>query len=246
MKRIVIASVGCLLLAAGSDSANLFHTGFETRAYTANQRLDGQDGWTALLAPDAAVVVDGRQTASNGRRAVSCWGGGPLVHTQGLLDGAWEQVVPFVPSLCASIVRVEADVRLDGPDTGVGPGDDLASANLYARNGAGRSAFFFVSSNGNAYAFANSDQGASGYQFETPIRQGAYNHLSITLDYSTHLATFEVNRVVVGALPFGGAGEQFRGALLEFAAWDDPSFDATLYTGYWDNVSVRARGRRQP
>jgi len=66
-------------------------------------------------------------------------------------------------------VRVEADIRLDGPDTGNGPGDDLLSANLYARNGVGRSAFFYVSSNGNAYAFANSENGSAGYRFETPI-----------------------------------------------------------------------------
>jgi len=54
-------------------------------------------------------------------------------------------------------VRVQADIRLDGPDTGDGPGADLLSANLMARNGTHQSAFFYLSSNGNAYANAFSD-----------------------------------------------------------------------------------------
>jgi hypothetical protein len=240
MNHILLAALGTLVLGGTAGFGMLFNTGFESNDYTANQPLDGQDGWETLLAPDAAVVVRGHATASSGRMAVKCWGGGPLVQTSGLLDGAWEQVVDFDPVTHPAKVRVQADVRLDGPDTGGGPNDDLASANLYARNGVGRSAFFYVSSNGNAYAFANSDQGSAGYRFETPITLGDYNRLAITLDYSTHIATFEVNGNTVGTLPFGGAGEQFRGTLLEFAAWDHPSFDPTLYTGYWDNVLVRA------
>jgi hypothetical protein len=237
----MFAALGSLLIGSGSHYGLLYVSSFERSEYQVDEPLDGQDGWTALVSPDAAVVVDGWRTAALGRRAIACWGGGPLEDVGGgLLDGAWEQVIDFDPITTPAIVRVEASVRLDGPDTGSGPNDDLASANLYARNGAGRSAFFYLSSNGNAYAFANSASGNQGYKFETPIKQGAYNHLAITLNYLTHMATFEVNCVTVGSLPFGGAGEQFRGVLLEFAAYE-PLLDPTLYTGYWDNVLVRAK-----
>lgn len=246
MNLTLTITLGTLLLGGTASYGMLFHTGFEHREYTVGQSIDGHDGWIALNSPNAVVVVDGRSTAASGRRAASCWGGGPIdIVNVGpgfdLLDAAVDQPISFDPNARPTVVKVEADVRFDGPDTGNGPGDDLASANLYLRNGVGRSPFFYISSNGNAYAFANSENGNAGYQFETPIRQGQYNHLEIEADYTTHIATFSVNGHEVGSLPFGGAGEQFTGTLIEFAAWYDPSFDATLYTGYWDNLSVQAR-----
>ncbi len=245
MNTMLCATLGSLALAAAAGGL-LYHTGFENHRYTADQPLDGQDGWVSLLAPEAAVVVDGRATASTGRRAVACWGGGPLADLGWILDGAWERQVDFDPITVPGVVRVEADVRLDGPDTGIGPNDDLVSANLYARNGVGRSAFMYLSSTGAVFAFANSEQyGQAGYEFETPVDLGVYNHLAITLDYRTHIATFEVNRRTIGCLPFGGSGEDFLGALLEFGAYNDPMYvDPSLYTGYWDNVTVRGKVRR--
>lgn len=243
MNPILSTALGSLLVAGTCAWGMLFHTGFETPDYTVDQPLPGQDGWTTVLAPNAIVVVGDHETASSGRRAIRCWGGGDLVSTGGLLDAACEQVIDFDPITDPCEVRVEADIRLDGPDTGSGPGDDLLSANLMARNSVGqrRSPFLYLSSNGNVYAGSESDQGNSYYKFETPITPGAYNHLAIVLNYRTHIATFEVNGNVIGSLPFGGAGEQWRGVLLELAAWDDPSFDPSLYTGYWDNVSVQAK-----
>ncbi len=47
---------------------------------------------------------------------------------------------------CVHVGVVSAgDVSRDGP------ADDMVSANLYARNGVGRSAFMFLSSTGNVY-----------------------------------------------------------------------------------------------
>lgn len=242
MNTVLLAALGTAALGAFSFGT-LFHSSFETPDYVAGQPLDGQDGWVTLLAPNAAWIVDGPATAVSGRRAIECRGGGDLANLGWILDGAWEQPIDFDAITDPCVVRVEADVRLDGPDTGTGPNDDLVSANIYARNGIGRSAFMYISSNGNAYAFANSElYGSAAYEFETPIVLGAYNHLAITLDYGTHIATFEVNRVTVGSLPFGGSGEEFIGTLLEFGAYNDPNYvDPTLYTGYWDNVSVRVR-----
>ena len=127
-------------------------------------------------------------------------------------------------------------------DTGSGPANDLLSANLYARNGVGGSAYMYSSSTGEVFCFADGVSGSSGYQFATPVTLGQYSTLAITLDYATHLAAFEVNGVTVGILPFGGsASEFFRGATLEFAALDAPAvIDPSLYTGHWDNLVILA------
>lgn len=46
----------------------------------------------------------------------------------------------------------------------------------------------------------------------------------------------------IGIPPFGGqATEAFHGAILEFAACDDPqSVNPSLYTGHWDNLRMLA------
>lgn len=248
----MLRSFRCLLalslLGTTASAQLLYFTGFESREFVVGQSIDGVDGWTSLLAPDAPQIVDGRATSSGlGRRALRCWGGSPeLEPIQGLLDGAWAREVTL-PAWYRhrAVVHVQADVRLDGPDTGNGPANDLLSANLYARNGVGASAFMYLSSTGEVYCFANSVQGSVGYAFPTQVALGEYNRLGITLDYTTHIATFHVNCREVGSLPFGGtANEGFAGALLEFAAYDDPLVvDPSQYTGYWDNVLVFALPR---
>jgi hypothetical protein len=242
MTRSFLPVLALALVASTAKAQLLYHTGFETPNYVAGQTIDGIDGWASFISPLAPLVVANPAEAAHGRRALTCWGGDPnLETTQGLLDGAWAQTVLVDPSYAqTALVRVQCDVRLDGPDTGSGPANDLVSANLYARNGVGGSAFVFVSSTGDVYCFADSVGGSAGYQFATPITLGQYTRIAITLDYATHLAAFEVNGVVVGVLPFGGqATEFFRGATLEFAAYDDPLVvDPSLYTGYWDNLMI--------
>jgi len=244
MNRSLLPVLAVALAASAAHAQMLYHAGFETPNYLAGQSIDGIDGWFSFISPLAPVVVRDPAQARSGRNSLTCWGGDPdLGTTQGLLDGAWAQTVLLNPAWGGSaIVRVQCDVRLDGPDTGNGPANDLVSANLYARNGVAGSAFMYVSSTGDVYCFANSTVGNAGYQFATPITLGQYNRLAITLDYSMHLAAFEVNGVTVGVLPFGGqATEFFRGATLEFAAVDDPLWvDPTLYTGSWDNLAILA------
>lgn len=252
MNLPIFSALGSVLLTSSVAGGLFFFSSFESRAYKAGEPLAGQAGWVSLASPKAAEIVQDRSKARCGRRAIEVWGGGDLesfsLPYYDLLDAAYEQVVEFDEGETPRRVRVSADVRLDGPDTGVGPNDDLASANLYARNGADRSAWIYLSSNGNAYCFANSELGGSvGYAFETPIKQGKYNRLAIILDYRTHLAEFRINGKSVGELPFGGSGEKFTGALIEFAAIDDLNYiDPKLYRAYWDNILVlgRAEGCR--
>lgn len=244
MNRLTCTLLASTLLAASASAQLLDFTSFESRNYVVGQSTEGVDGWTTLLSPHANEVVNGFGTASTGRRALSVWGGNPnLTPTQGLLDGAWRKDVT-IPAAWAqnAIVHVQCDVRLDGPDTGTGPNDDLLSANLYARNGSGQTPFMYVSSTGEVFCFANSSSGSAGYQFQTHVGLGRYARLAMTLDYTTHMCTFWVDCRIVGQLPFGGGpSEAFEGAILEFAAFDNPAFiDPSLYRGYWDNLLVVA------
>jgi len=47
--------------------------------------------------------------------------------------------------------------------------------------------------------------------------------------------------VIVGSLPSGGSGEQFRGTLLEFAAWDRSLVRPDALHRLLDNISVQAK-----
>lgn len=140
------------------------------------------------------------------------------------------------------LVHVRCDVRLDGPDTGTGPADDVVSANLIARNGVGGSAYMWMSATGEVYCSADANGVANWYALTAPIQLGEYSTLGMTLDYRSHMVTFWVNQVRIGALPFGGQpNEAFNGAILEFAAYDNPAYvDPSLYRGYWDDLFILA------
>jgi hypothetical protein len=269
-KRILVVTLGCLLLgslvaATWPTWGLLYITSFESCKYTAGQPLVGQDGWVKVTddaSPNAAKVVQGWQTARSGRRTVECWGG-DLKALPGernwLLDGTWERLIDFKTPTRPAEVRVQADVKLIGPQTS----EDLLSANLMARNavvlGARRAPWFYLSSNGYAYANAHREIAEPPgyetleYQFETPIRLGDWNRLAMILNYKTHQCTFQVNGKTIGSLPFGGNGEEFTSVNLELAAvnpdfeypeWPYKDFQPELYKAYWDNIFVLAKPAR--
>lgn len=244
MNHPLLSLLALTVLTGAAQAQLLYGTGFETPQFVNGQSIDGVDGWASLFSPQAVTVVHGRSQSSTGRSSLRCWGGDPnLQSTLGLLDAAVTQPGSVDPTWAASaIVYVHCDVRLDGPDTGTGPADDLVSANLYVRNGVGGTPFMYVSSTGQVFCFAGSVGGFAAYQFATPVALGQYHRLAMMLDYSQHLVVFSVDGVPIGVLPFGGqATEAFNGAILEFAAYDDPLFvDPTLYTGHWDNFLMVA------
>lgn len=254
MKCLALVLLSCLLATTPSSWGVIYHTGFETPEFTPTLPLDGQGGWVGLDegypgSIKAARVVYSPGRGNTGRCFVRCRAAdlekpyGPV-----LFDGNWEYPIEFDAVTNPALVRVQADVKLVGPDTGVGPGADYVSANLMARNGRARAAYYYLSSNGCVYANANYYDEITKqdvrvyYQHETPIKFGEYNRLAIILNYRTHIATFEVNNKVIGTLRFGGPGERFQSVLLECAAWDAAEvYDHTKYTAYWDNILVRAR-----
>lgn len=238
---LVVATV-----AVFAEAQVLNSDGFESSAYTAGQALDGQDGWIGFVSVGAAEVVVSE--ASTGRRAVRVLGGDlESIPTPGgsLIDGVWGLPIDFDPVAAdRRLVRVEADVRLDGPDTGTGPGADLMSANFGIADATGQTlAFFFVSSNGSIYANAFSSGQYSFYEHESAGALGEYVHLTLVLDYDMHVATFEVEGESIGTLAFGVGQptDEIWVPFFEMAALDEPqAVDPADYTAYLDNVSVQA------
>lgn len=246
MRTCIATFLVAIAVAPAVDAQAVFVTGFESGHYSPGETIDGVDGWMGMASPLVGTIVDGRETASLGRRALTCWGGDPNMLSYEywpgvfLLDAIWGRDAPEHDAAPVSMARVQADIRLDGPYTAF----DALSANLIARNGSWNSSQMWLSSDGNVYCNSYGTDPVTGaqfsyeYEFGTPVLHGQYQRLAIIFDYSVHLAAFEVNGVIVGVLPFGGAGEGgFNGVLLQFAALDDPGvIDPSLYTAYYDNV----------
>ncbi len=157
----------------------------------------------------------------------------------------------------SSKLRIQADIRLDGEDTGEGIGADIISGNLELRfldpinndssfpATVADLATMLLSSNGNVYA---SIPGQS-YQFETPITLGQYHTLAIEADFNTRTSEFFVNNQSIGQLPFPSSvnfdnTNQFIShnlvALdLPFLGLPAPSdYSASDYALYFDNASI--------
>ena len=252
MFRLALALiVSTLVTTVPAPAQARYRTGFESAQFVAGRALcspiafePGQDGWIGQYAPGAAQIVSG--DANSGRNAVRAHGADlEPVPGAGIAVGTWGKETVFDPiAIGRPRVRVQCDVRLDGPDTGSGPGADLLSANLFTGNTAGEIlAGFFFSSNGTAYPYSYSAGVFHGYVLEAPVTLGEYSRLAMTLDYTTHVVSFEVDGVAVGSLPFGvgAATEEFWLPVIEMAAIDDPSLvDRSLYTAWWDDLSVLA------
>jgi hypothetical protein len=112
----------------------------------------------------------------------------------------------------SSKLRIQADIRLDGEDTGEGIDADILSGNLQLRFAQPLQenepfpayqinlASMILSSNGNVYAFDGS--GSIDYQFETPITLGEYHTLAIEADFNTKTSEFFVDNQSIGQLAF--------------------------------------------
>src|SRR5262245_62068424 len=116
------AAVGLLAgLAALAVAGVLIETGFESTAFTANQLIDGQDGWISPTAREAAYVAD--QGANHGQNCVKILGD-KLEHVSGhVWKGNCGKFLNYDPvSEGTPIVHMRASAKLVGaPGTGTHP-----------------------------------------------------------------------------------------------------------------------------
>src|SRR5262249_38938953 len=87
------------------------------------------------------------------------------------------------------IVRVQAQVRLDGPITGSTLNADLLSANLNAFNSTADLAEMWISSNGHVVLYSD----AGGYVLGPAVSLGQYHTLAFIMDATTLTDRFFVD-----------------------------------------------------
>src|SRR4029077_5153870 len=196
-KLALAAALGLSWSAAGpafGDSCpggTIYTTGFENPPFTAGSQLVGQDGWVGVnslgsscpvdcLSPKAAVVST--DLYFSGLQSVRVLGQ-DLVH-QGFLNtltggyydaiGSYRKPVTCDPAAGFPIVRVKANVRIDGPNTPPGgdanacvpgkfvPCKNFFSASITARAGSTANTTagigeLAISSDGKAYGYSGDD-----------------------------------------------------------------------------------------
>jgi hypothetical protein len=242
--------LACSLSWSSADATNqvLVYTGFESAEFATGMPVDDRGGWLGLWAPGASTVVE--SGPESGRRCVQFRGDRLGFARPGLVAGTIGPALSFDPVAAARpLVRFSAGVRLDGPDTGSGPEDDLLSANLFVVNDADQvMGGFFVSSNGTIYAFA---RGGQDYLFPTPYLAGTYVRLTIDIDFDTMTETFSVDGLPIGTVDLDPLrtlrSTRLATLALELAALDDSYvLDRSLYTARFDNVFVLAAPARSP
>jgi hypothetical protein len=127
-RRSAGLALATLALAAASPAfgGTIYATGFENPPFILGNALVGQDGWAGAppLSPNAAVISN--DLVFSGQQAVRVRGA-DLEHqdfineaTHGYYDaiGSYRKTVNFdVGAAGFPIVRVQADVRVDGPKT---------------------------------------------------------------------------------------------------------------------------------
>ncbi len=128
------------------------------------------------------------------------------------------------------LLEVEADVRLDGPNTA----DDKISANLVAtavdKAGSLASlAFNQLSSNGKVLTTGEGN---------APVTLAKYHRLGLRLDFSKQEAEYFLDGVFFGIEPFRDTHEAVALYSIRLDLVGDPTV-GSQYTAYYDNLVVR-------
>jgi hypothetical protein len=231
---LFLACLGALIACPQRVQADvLYATGFEEPTFVVGP-LDGQDGWQDLFGSSAGTVTT--SLPRSGSQAVMI-DGGSLLDFGGFLLATYQR--DFSVSVLGQIIRVQVDLRLDGPSTNTGDpiDDDLLSANLNVNNGDGfYLASWIISSGGNAIGFGSLNE---AYLFSVPIALGEYNTYALDLDFINFRTDFLLNGVLVFSSPFDPAFDRttLGNIQLEMFTVLNPH-EAAEYQARFDNLSV--------
>ncbi len=241
----------CVLIAMlcgavpAARAQNVYQTGFEDPPFVAGQPLVGQDGWViqlfngSPLGPNAAIST---AHPASGLQSVLVQGADLTPTGVGYDVGSYRKFVDFdVAAAGSPIVRIQADMRLDGPltpQTDDRVTGDFLSVNLVAFSTDGNVGEMSLSSDGHAYSYS----AGGSYLFERPVSLGQYQQLGMDLDFAAGMTTYRLNGEILGTQPFadGFMSEVLnRGSLVVYAVDPDPlGRDRNAYTAYYDNFSI--------
>lgn len=248
-KRLPRTFAACTLLAAlhltlnSATAQTLYSSGFEDPPFASGSNLLGQDGWSTaippFLNPDAAKITNA--AAASGLQSVAVRGmdliSAPEVDPYAAI-GSYRRPLNYDAGSGLPMVRLQADVRLDGPTLGTG---DFFTANFAARTGDGFAGEISLSSDGFVYGYNGT--GDDVVLFSAPITLNAWHTFGIDIDFAADTYRFSVDGVSSNPFPFEAGFVSdilVRESLVVYARPDTATAHRDDFTARYDNVSAIA------
>ncbi|MBX9579695.1 MAG: PEP-CTERM sorting domain-containing protein [Gemmataceae bacterium] len=259
--RALMSAAVLVGLAAGPARAGVIYaTGFEDPPFAAGSVLTGQDGWVSpdFTSPDAATISTAApSTGLQGVRVL----GADMVPNEFLRANGYDAVGSYRPSASVNfdavgaglpVVRLQADVRLDGPlldQTDPRPTGDFVSANVNLVLGDGQFVSLTVSSDGHIYGYGVDPSEA--YLFGTAVSLGTYYNLGLEANFVNQTFGYYLDGALLGTTPFAGPSDGVvrRGSLVVAVFLPEdapPGITRDQYTAYFDNYSLTAQAVPEP
>jgi hypothetical protein len=247
LRLLAMVVVSGQLLMAQAFAANVYSTGFENPPFAPGSLLQGQDGWASgnppFLNPNSATITD-----------AIAFSGSQSLQIPGTAMGTFAETDPYaavspnahVVDFDASaaglpIVKVRADVRIDGPAE-LTPGTNFA-VSIAAVPSEGRYSELVLSSDGYLYGLSSFGPEVLIESVDNPLN--TWHSLEITINFLANAYTFQFDNTSFGPFPFApsaGADVLLRGSIVAYALPDDPAsgFARADYTARIDNFSITA------
>ena len=239
--------VALVSVAVSRASAETYYaTGFENPPFQSGQPLAGQDGWDVQVVGGNPLGPNGHISMAqprSGLQSVEVKGSDltPLAAI-GYDVGVYRRYVAVnVAAAGFPVVRVAADLRIDGPQTEQTADrvtGDFFSANLKAFSDDGSLGEFSLSSDGHVYVYTNDDS----YLFGAAAALGQYHRLALDIDFANKTTTFSIDGTALGSVPFTAgftSNVLSHGTLLAYGLDPDPLHrDVSVYTAHYDNFSI--------
>jgi hypothetical protein len=234
----------------------VYSTGFEPPTFVADLPLAGQDGWIApsILSPNAAVVTTDKPSIGSQTVRVR---GADLVHqdfinsvSAGFYDAinSSRHAVNY-DTAGTQILRVSANVRVDGAQTAAGNHFFSASVTAIARLTDGSSeqvGELAISSDGHVYGYSGNDF-VPTFLASAPVTLGEWHNLAVHADFAARTYSLLVDDQFLGTFPFDSLnpGHDYtnilrRGSIISYAAPDTATLKKADYTAHFDNFFIQA------
>ena len=243
--RVALAAFVTLWSLGHAHALDVYTVGFENPPFAVGSQLQGQDGWAsgnpAFLNPTAATITDSIVAAGSQSLQVPGSVMGTFAETSPYASVAtYAHPVNFNASAAGkSIVKVRADVRIDGP-VGLTPGTNFA-ASIAAVPSEGRYSELVLSTDGVLYGLSSFGPEVVVEPIGDPLND--WHSLEIKIDFNTSNYFFKYDATSFGPFSFSpSAGDDMllRGSLVTYALPDEPGFARADHTARFDNFSITA------
>jgi hypothetical protein len=246
-RSLTLLLAAWILASTPALGLDVYSTGFENPPFLAGSVLQGLDGWTAgafpFLNPTSATIT--AATAVSGTQSLQIPGAAMVTFVETAPYAAASpqyHIVNFDATAAGlPIVKVRADVRIDGPSQ-LTP-DSSFAVSIAAVPSEGRYSELVLASNGVLYGLSSFGPEVVIQPVGNPLN--AWHSLEIKVDFSASAYTLKYDTTSFGPFPFAasiGPDQLLRGSIVTYALPDDPGvgFARADYTARVDNFSITA------